>query len=785
MESSRLIQYRDSMRTSNRRPISLLLAILVILGVAIDPYALYAGNGDWQAPFLYATPLGVGSGSSVQIIPVAIQAAGTVATLSAVTQGLAGGDFTIKPGGTCAPGQAFNAGDGCTATVQFQPKAPGGRQGAIVLLDANGRVLGTTLLYGTGVGPVGVFLPATMTTVAGNGAWVYRGDGGPAIESPIFLPGGMAADGAGNIFLSDSSNNRIRRVDVVSGAISTVAGTGSPGSSGDNGLAISASVNTPTGIVIDGAGDLIFADSANHAVRKLTLATGMLSTIAGQLGQQGYAGDGGPAFSAVLNTPESVTFNGKGDLFLSDTGNHVVRKIDGSTGVISTVAGTGKAGFSGDGGVGTAAALNTPWGIATDAIGNLYVADLSNQRIRKLSPDGTITTAVGTGTGTYNGDGELATSANVKDPAAVAVDVAGDLYIADSGNNLIRKVSSATRLISTVAGTGTPVFSGDDGPSTLAGMYGPYALALDSNGNLLLSDIFHHRIREILNTRASLSYPAIRVGRTSAAKAQGFENDGNDQLTFTGLTPDNNSALDLGVTTCSTSRPLLSGATCVLGAQFSPQVTGKPVTAAIGLYSNAANSASLLSLSGEVDALEPTSTVVTSSKSPTAVGSVVTFTASVSGAGAAPSGSVRFFDGTTLIGTSATNAASTAAFATSDLTLGAHTITAAFTGDATNSPSTSASLTQVIRQIPTLSLKSSQTSSKVGNSITLTATVAASSIQPAGTVTFNEVRLSLETEPSTRLGSRLLPRRPCLPEHTLSPPSMPATPTPCQGPPLF
>ncbi len=580
MNIPRLSQHCNTKRASNRRPISLSLALLVIFGAAIDPCALYALNGDWQTPFLYPTPLSVSIESSAQTVPVAIQAAGTVATISVLTQGLAGGDFTAEASGTCAPGGAFKLGDGCTATVRFQPKAPGGRQGAISLLDANGRVLGTTLLYGTGVGPVGVFLPATINTVAGNGAWVYRGDGGPAIDSPIFLPGGMAADGAGNIFLSDSSNNRIRRVDVVSGMISTVAGIGSPGSSGDNGVAISASVNTPTGILIDGAGNIIFADSANHAVRKLTLATGFLSTIAGQLGQQGYAGDGGAAFSAVLNTPESVAFDPKGNLFISDTGNNVVRKIDASTGTISTVAGTGKAGFSGDGGVGTAAALDTPWGIATDANGNVYVADLSNQRIRKLSTDGTISTVVGTGTGTYNGDGELATLANVKDPAAVSVDVAGNLYIADSGNNLIRKVSSATGLISTVAGTGTPVFSGDNGPSTLAGMYGPYALALDSNGNLLLSDIFHHRIRKILNTQASLTYPAIRVGRTSAAKAQSFENDGNDQLTFTALTPDNNSALDLGVTTCSTFRPLPSDATCVLGAEFSPQVTGKPVTAA-------------------------------------------------------------------------------------------------------------------------------------------------------------------------------------------------------------
>lgn len=370
----------------------------------------------------------------------------------------------------------------------------------------------------------------------------------------------------------------------------------------------------------------------------------------------------------------------------------------------------------------------------------MYIADQANQRIRRLTVAGTITTVVGTGTGTYNGDGELATSANVEDPSAVAVDVAGNLYVADSGNNLIRKVSAATGAISTIAGTGAQTFSGDKGPSTLASMYGPYALALDSSGNLFLSDIFHHRIREIFNTQASLAYSAIRVGRTSAPKPQSFENDGNDALTFTGVTPDNNSALDVGTTTCATSRPLASDATCVLGAEFSPQVIGNPVTSTINLQSNAANTAATLTLSGEVDALEPTTTLLTSSKNPSAVGSLITLTAVTSGAGSAPSGNMRFFDGVTLIGTSATNSASTATFTTSDLNLGSHAITAAFTGDATNSPSTSGPLAQIVKQTPVLTILSGsgQNPSKVGSSVTFTATVTAPSLQPGGLVTFND-----------------------------------------------
>ncbi len=727
-----LQEIRGTHKLSTR---SILWLLTASLGLAFNPQRGMAVTHP-QPPFQYPSALRVRSGADVQSVRITIESAGFAGSFVALTQGAAGGDFIALAPANCSPGQPLSSLDVCTVSVQFAPRAPGLRQGAISVLDGNGRALGTTLLSGIGLGSVGVFVPATINTVAGNGAWVFRGDGGPAVSSPIFLPGGMAADGAGDLFISDSSNNRIRRVDAASGIITTVAGNGSPGNDGDTGPATSASVNTPTGLVIDGAGNVIFADSANHAIRKLTLATGILSTIAGQLGQQGYTGDGSAASAALLNTPESVAFNASGDLFLSDTGNHVIRMVSAATGIISTVAGTGKASFSGDGGSGLSAGLNTPWGIAVDLGGNLYIADLSNQRIRKLTPGGIISTVVGTGTGTYNGDGERANVANVKDPAAVAVDVAGNLYVADSGNNLIRKVSATTGLIATVTGTGNPTFSGDQGSATLAGIYGPYALSLDSQGNLYFSDIFHHRIRELLNTQATLAFPALRVGRTSAAKPQTFENDGNDALTFTAVAPDINSASDPATTTCTVSSPLPTASTCVLGAEFSPQVTGTPVTASIQLQSDAANSASVLTLSGEVDALEPTSTVVTSSAGTSALGSEVTFTAVVSGDGTAPSGSVRFFDGSTLLGTSATGSSSTATFSIPTLTLGSHIITAAFTGDATNSPSTSTFIAQIVKQTPSVALLPSPQTTLVGARVTLTANVSASSIQPTGTITF-------------------------------------------------
>jgi large repetitive protein len=664
-----------------------------------------------------------------------------------VTGGITGKDFTVSSAGTCGAGNTFLIGQSCSISVIFSPKAPGERTGAVVVLDSGGVVLGTQLLHGRGKGSLGVFLPGTINTVAGNGNWIYQGDGGLAIQSPIFLPGGVAVDPAGNIYLSDTNNNRVRKVDAVTGIITTVAGNGSPGSGGDGGLAVNASVNNPSALLLTGAGDLYIADSSNNAIRKLTLATGILSTIAGQLGQQGAAGDGGPATLATLNDPGGLAMDIAGTLYIADTGNHTIRKIDPATGFISLVAGTPTvSGFGGDGGPAASGLFNKPLGLAMDPSGNLYIADQSNQRIRKISASGNLSTVVGTGVGTYGGDGGPATSAGIKDPAAVTVDVAGNLYVADSGNDLVRKVSATTGLISNIVGiAGFANLTGDAGPANLGTIYGTYALTIDSAGDLYLSDYFHHRIRKVSNSYATLRYDAIRVGRTSAPQSQTYENDGNDSLTFSAIAPDLNSAIDPGTTSCVVSTSLVTNDTCVVGAEFAPQVTGASVSAEIQLQSNASNSPGIIHLSGEVDALEPTTTVLTSSLNPSALNSPVTFKAVVtvnSGIAPAPSGTVRFLDGNTIIGTG-TISAGAATFTISTLALGSHNITAAFTGDPQNAPSTSAVLIQVVKQTPAITLSSSLNPSLVGNSVTFTATVTASSIQPGGSVSFKDGATSI------------------------------------------
>ena len=710
------------------------LGLALFLGVTTVPaMALFLG----QAAFQFSARSAVASGSQTQSVSVSLPTGGTIGTVLVTTQGKAQGDFTAISGGTCAAGAIFLPTTSCTVQVHFAPLAPGERHGAIVLTDGSGTLLATRLLYGIGTGSAAVLVPPTMQTIAGNGTWIYRNDGDLAINSSIFLPGGVAVDGNGNVFLSDTSNNRVRRVDASSQIISTVAGTGTPGFAGDGGQATAAAINLPSGMVIDGAGNVLFADSGNNVVRKLTVATGMLTTLAGQLGQSGSSGDGSLATAALLNSPEGIALDAAGDIYVADTYNATIRRIDAVTGIISTVAGTpGMFGSSGDGGRGTSAVLNTPWGIAFDSAGNLYIADVGTNTVRMLSAGGTISTFAGTGTPGFNGDGAAATATNLKGAAAVAVDVAGNVYIADSGNNLIRKVAAGTALVSTVAGSGSATFTGDGGPATMAGMYGPYALAVDSSANLFFSDIFHHRIRELQNTLNVLKFDPIRVGRTSSPQPVTVENDGNAPLNFIAIAPDTNSAFDPGTTTCAAGSALVVDATCVVGAEFAPQVTGTPATAVLSITSDASNSPATVSMSGESDALDPTTTILNSGGSPAALGLPVTFTATIRGTGTtAPQGNVRFFDGTTLLATVASTGV-TATYTTSSLTLGTHPITAAFTGDAANSPSTSVVLNQIIRQTPTVSLSASAPSTRVGESLTFTATVTGPSVAPTGAVAF-------------------------------------------------
>ncbi|MEU6957924.1 RICIN domain-containing protein [Streptomyces sp. NPDC045714] len=331
-----------------------------------------------------------------------------------------------------------------------------------------------------------------IRTVAGTGVAGYAGDGGPAVSAQVNHPYSLVMDSVGTLYFSDRDNHRIRRI-TADGKISTVAGTGAAGFKGDNGPAASAQLKSPRGMTADSAGTLYVADSQNHRIRKIT-ADGKISTVAGT-GTAGFGGDGGPATAAQLNLPYGVTVDSTGVLYVADGGNHRVRKI-AADGKISTVAGTGTAGFGGDGGTAVSALLKWPNTVVSDGAGTLHIADGSNHRVRRVTPDGKIITVAGMGTAGFGGDGGPAASAQLNIPTGLVVDSTGTLYFSDQLNHRVRKVTSDGKT-STVAGTGTAGSGGDGGPGMSAQLNTPIGLAVDCVDTLYIADLFNHRIRKI------------------------------------------------------------------------------------------------------------------------------------------------------------------------------------------------------------------------------------------------------------------------------------------------
>ncbi|HXB70989.1 MAG TPA: BACON domain-containing carbohydrate-binding protein [Candidatus Acidoferrales bacterium] len=349
----------------------------------------------------------------------------------------------------------------------------------------------------------------TIYTIAGNGTQssseisTFGGDNGPATNAELDRPSGVAVDSGGNLYIADGFNNRIRK--VSNGVITTVAGDGTSGFTGtplgDNGPATSAQLRSPQGVAVDSAGNLYIADFGDGKVRKVTNA--VITTVAGN-GTVGSSGDNGPATSAQLAGPAGVAVDSGGNLYIADFGDGRIRKV--SNGVITTVAGNGTFGSSGDNGPATSAQLAGPQGVAVDSAGNLYITEIGYTpatRIRKVS-NGVITTIAGDGTSGFSGDNGPATSAELNNPEGVAVDSAGNLFIADTVNHRIRKVSNG--VITTVAGNGLGGFSGDNGPATSAELAGPYGVAVDSAGNLYIADTSNNRIRILTPTNPSCSY---------------------------------------------------------------------------------------------------------------------------------------------------------------------------------------------------------------------------------------------------------------------------------------
>ncbi len=549
--------------------------------------------------FLYAAGVAVDAGGNIYI-------AGDRRIRKVDTNGLI---TTVAGGGPlCSPPQQPCGGDGgpaIGASLYDPPDVAVDTAGNLYILERDSRVrkvdsggtittvAGTPLriapfrVGGTGVAvdvtgnlyitstPDGRVVKVTaggsVSTIAGTGTEGYSGDGGPAVAAALDVPDGVAVDTLGNVYLADRGNFRIRKVNAA-GTISTIAGRGDFKFAGDGGPAVSAAHYAPYGLAFDQAGNLFISDTESHRIRRVNPA-GLTTTIAGT-GLRGYSGDGGPGTSAMLYRPESVAVDPVGNVYIADTWNFRIRKIspDGRIttaagrpplppagltlglaldsagqlyynyghqvarlnpgGGFSVVAGTGDAGFSGDGGPATAARLAAPYGVAVDAAGNVYIADTFNHRVRKVDRNGTISTVAGNGVRGFSGDGGLATNAALSSPRGLAVDATGNIYIGD-GSYRIRKVSAAG-VITRFAGTGFFGFSGDGGEATAAAVTVPTSIATDAAGNVYFADPGNDRIRAVL--AAAPSFQAAPASLTFSARSGGAPPPAQ-QLNLTSSTP--------------------------------------------------------------------------------------------------------------------------------------------------------------------------------------------------------------------------------------------------------
>ncbi|MDT0267012.1 RICIN domain-containing protein [Streptomyces sp. DSM 44915] len=331
-----------------------------------------------------------------------------------------------------------------------------------------------------------------ISTIAGTGTAGFAGDDEAAVSAQFKHPYEMAVSSTGILYVSDYSNHRVRRI-TTDGKISTVAGTGVAGSGGDGGPAAKAQLNCPRQIAADRDGSVYIADAGGHRVRRIG-PDGIISTVAGT-GTAGSAGDEGPAVKAQLNKPFGVAVDADGVLYVSEFRGHRVRRI-GPDGIISTVAGTGTAGSAGDEGPAVKAQLNSPYGITVDSTGILYIADSGRHRVRRIGPDGIISTVAGTGTAGDAGDEGPADKAQLNKPYGITVDSTGVLYVSEYGGHRVRRIGP-DGIISTVAGTGTAGSAGDGGPAAEAQLNCPFGLTVDSVDALYIADHLNHRIRKV------------------------------------------------------------------------------------------------------------------------------------------------------------------------------------------------------------------------------------------------------------------------------------------------
>ena len=609
-----------------------------------------------------------------------------------------------------------------------------------------------------------------INTIAGNGTSGMGGVGGLAINAQVSGQGGVAVDSGDNLYIADIPYNRVLRVDAASGILSVVAGNGVAASSGDNGPATQASVNAPYVLAFDSARNLLIVEFQGHRIRRVDALTGIITTIAGN-GTPGFSGDGGPAISASLDYPDAIALDTAGNLYIADGGNARIRRVDALSGIITTVAGNGTFAISPDGVPALMATFSQPFAVSVDRSGNLLIPEPGSGRVRRIdAATGILGTVAGNGTADFTGDAVPATSAGIgKMGINVAADSLNNLFFAD-GTGRIRRVDALTGLITTVAGNGTGAHGqassaagagtgcyseplGDNGPASIATLDGAVSVALTSNGNLIFSDWLDCRVRRVYlpspypytNTSVFLSAGTVLVNQpiTFTARVSPIGAGGTPTGTiqfvaeapYTGSSLIGTAQLTNGTASLTITAPPNGGNYMILadyGGDSSNNGSGSP---AVPLTISA----------GTVPVV-----TVSSSQNPAPVNTPVTLTATVTppaGLFAQPTGSVEFDDGGSKLGT-ANLAGSTAQFPVSFATSGTHTITAKYLGDINFAPTTSPALLETVNTVSTVSLATSAASLPFGQQLRLTATVSPNSA--TGTVNF------LDTGTNLSLGTAAL-----------------------------
>jgi hypothetical protein len=599
-----------------------------------------------------------------------------------------------------------------------------------------------------------------------------------ATTVPLVRPSAIAYDSQGNLYLAETANHVIRRVDTA-GHITTVAGTGTQGFDGDGGQASVALLDSPQGLAVNSS-SLYIADTHNHRIRKVDLSSGVITTIAGS-SNPGSTGDNGPATSATLDTPTALTLDTQRNLYLADIGSHRIRKIAAATGIINTVAGTGTQGFEGEGSAAAAALIDSPGGLAVDSNGNLYLADTHNQRVRRIDAvTGAITTVAGIGAQGFSGDSNAARTAQLSLPQGLSIDAQGNVYVTDTANHRIRRVDGSTGKITTIAGDGTQAFSGDGGDPTAASLNSPRSTSLSPSGTVTIADTGNQRIRQIasdvsLQTIAglgaitpgvlTLSGPAvISYGGGKLIATLNSATDGVGNVTFfdsysgASSTAANirlsanaavfdTSALPAGQHAITATYVGDASHPAAQTSTFALTVSPRPLTASItpssitygeavppftgtlngvlprdqsSVSATFATTAAILSPAGTYPititlsgaaagnytiATPPSLTITPAATTTTLIASApginsgqsaTLTTHTVSQTTGVPTGTVTIFDGASILTTGKISATGDLVFTTSTLTAGSHNLTASYSGDSNFHPSTSSALSLTV-----------------------------------------------------------------------------------------